>query len=741
MSKCPCGFCHLHVHSEYSLLDGANRVGDIAKRSAEMDMPAAAITDHGVMYGAIDHYEACLKQGIKPIIGCCVAGQLIYTATGVKPIEEIEVGEMVLTHEGRFRPVVRTMTRHYSGPLFGVRAANSNTVWLTDEHPILVSDRSQTKLDWVRADEIGARSGRAVASRRGAKNWKSSAVFPRLRHEKMRLSSQVSLIDALDSDCYQAQDGFIWKKKFFNKYDREIQFTIPSEVEATPELADFLGLFIAEGSFQRDKLGRATSVVWSFGLARDRELAQRVCKYLQDVLGLKFDWREREDKALLEIHSHSTVLARVLESWCGSGAHAKRIPAFIFGWNDRNIRAFLDGLADGDGRIDAATGSVNLKMVARDVVYGARLLLARLGMAGKAAPCSYNGHDAYFLSWSPNAAYRRHGTDEKYLHLPIKEVQTRHHDGPVFNIEVQEDHSYVTDIVLHNCEAYVAPRTHKDKDSQLDSQKQTRHLTLWAKNLQGYKNLVKLTTKANLHGFYYKPRVDHELLAEHSEGIVCGSACLGGEIPQLIVGQKFEEAVHRAEKYREMFGKENFFLELMDHDLTGQDEVNQRVIDIHHRTGIPLVATNDAHYLKATDERMHKVLVCIGTNSTLDKAALHYGPNFYLKSADEMYEKFKHVPEALENTIRIADMCNVELDLKTTHFPHYEVPPGHDLTSYFQAFVRAAFFQSLSQKAIRAKPKRASAWPTSSKLSSTKVIRATFWWCRISSTGAKVAAF
>ena len=240
-------------------------------------------------------------------------------------------------------------------------------------------------------------------------------------------------------------------------------------------------------------------------------------------------------------------------------------------------------------------------------------------------------------------------------------------------------------------EAYVAPRTHKDKDSQLDSQKHTRHLTLWAKNLQGYKNLVKLTTKANLHGFYYKPRVDHEMLAEHSEGIICGSACLGGEIPQLIIGQKFDEAVHRAEKYRDIFGKENFFLELMDHDLTGQDEVNQRVIDIHHRTGIPLVATNDAHYLTSKDERMHKVLVCIGTNSTLDKAALHYGPNFYLKSADEMWEKFKHVPEALENTVRIAEMCDVQLDLKTTHFPHYEVPPGHDLTSYFKHLCEERF--------------------------------------------------
>jgi DNA polymerase-3 subunit alpha len=241
------------------------------------------------------------------------------------------------------------------------------------------------------------------------------------------------------------------------------------------------------------------------------------------------------------------------------------------------------------------------------------------------------------------------------------------------------------------CEVYVAPRKHTDKDSKLDSQKNTHHLTLWAKNQVGYKNLVKLTTRAHLDGYYYRPRVDHELLAEYSEGIICGSACLGGEIPQFITHQKLNEATERAEKYREIFGKENFFLELMDHDLHGQDEVNQRLIDIHHKTGIPLIATNDAHFSRRQDEQMHKVLVCIGTNSTIDSAALHYGPNFYLKTKDEMWEKFKHVPEALENTVRIADMIDLELDLKTTHFPNYDVPPGHNLESFLRELCKQRF--------------------------------------------------
>ena len=240
-------------------------------------------------------------------------------------------------------------------------------------------------------------------------------------------------------------------------------------------------------------------------------------------------------------------------------------------------------------------------------------------------------------------------------------------------------------------EAYVAPRTHKDKDPHLDKQKNTRHLTLWAKNLTGYKNLVKLTTRAHLEGFYYRPRVDHEMIAKYSEGVICGSACLGGEIPQLIMGQKMDEAVARAETYRDIFGKENFFLELMDHDLHGQDEVNQRMIDIHHKTQIPLICSNDAHYLRAQDEHMHKILVCIGTNTTVEKAALHYGPNFYLKSKEEMWERFKHVPEAMENTMRIADMVDLQLDLKTTHFPEFDVPEGHNLESFFRLLCEQRF--------------------------------------------------
>ena len=229
-------------------------------------------------------------------------------------------------------------------------------------------------------------------------------------------------------------------------------FEIPNLVPLDAQLADLLGLFVAEGSFMRDGKGRATSLTWSFGLRLDKALAERVVVALRELFGAHCTVTPRPAKALLEVHCHHTLLARLFERWCGSGTHHKIVPPFIFGGSDAVIRAFVRAVADGDGKIDE-TGRVCLKMVSRDVVYGVRLLLSRLGIAGKASESNYNGHRAFHLNWNETAAYRRFQSDENYLYLPLKEVSEKEYDGPVYNLEVLEDHSYVTDIVLHNCEA------------------------------------------------------------------------------------------------------------------------------------------------------------------------------------------------------------------------------------------------------------------------------------------------
>ena len=239
-------------------------------------------------------------------------------------------------------------------------------------------------------------------------------------------------------------------------------------------------------------------------------------------------------------------------------------------------------------------------------------------------------------------------------------------------------------------EAYVAPRSRFEKEARRgQDEKNFCHLTLWAKDQTGYKNLIKLTTAAHLEGFYYKPRVDHELLNKYHEGLICASACLGGEIPQMIQAKKYQEAKKRAEMYREIFGRENFYLELMDHRIRGQDMVNEALIKISRETGIPLICTNDSHYTNREDWKIQDILLCIGTKKTFkDADRMSYGDEFYLKTPQEMAERFADLPEALRHTLEIAERCNVELELGKTHFPHFEVPENHTLDSYLELLCR-----------------------------------------------------
>ncbi len=242
------------------------------------------------------------------------------------------------------------------------------------------------------------------------------------------------------------------------------------------------------------------------------------------------------------------------------------------------------------------------------------------------------------------------------------------------------------------CEVYVAPRSRFERGAR---QENYYHMLQLAKDDRGYKNLVQLVSKGFLEGYYYKPRVDRELLAQHAEGLIATSACLGGEIPAAILKQELKQARYLASQYREIFGPESFYLELQNHGLGEQDVVNGALVPMARELAIPLVATNDVHYLRQEDAQPHEVLLCIQTGTTMnDPKRLRYGPPaFYLASPDEMRERFARWPEACENTLRIADQCNFEFDFSQVHLPHYEVPPGHDAGTYLEHLCREAIPQ------------------------------------------------
>ena len=233
-------------------------------------------------------------------------------------------------------------------------------------------------------------------------------------------------------------------------------------------------------------------------------------------------------------------------------------------------------------------------------------------------------------------------------------------------------------------ELYIAPEDMHLKRSNIDRERW--HITVLAKNKTGYKNLIKLITKAHLEGFYYKPRIDKKLLQEYASGLIGMSACFHGEIPKLLLGRDFEKAKKAALEYQEIFGPGNFYLELMPHyNLEGQKEINQGLIEISRQTKIPLVATNDVHYIYPEDAEAQEVLMCIQTNNTIqDENRLTMDDDFSMKSQEEMISLFKDIPEAIENTQRIVSDCNLEIELGKIELPHFPLPSGQSPDSYIK---------------------------------------------------------
>lgn len=234
------------------------------------------------------------------------------------------------------------------------------------------------------------------------------------------------------------------------------------------------------------------------------------------------------------------------------------------------------------------------------------------------------------------------------------------------------------------CEVYTAKRRMVDKQPGLDSD--YGHLVLLAKNQIGYKNLMKIVSMGFTEGFYYKPRIDYDVLEKYSEGIIALSACLSGDIPVAILNNDYEKAAELAQKLNRIFGQDNFYLELQHNGISDQNLVNQQLIRLSGELGIPLVATNDAHFLTREAAHSHEILLCIQTGKTInDENRMRFNTDeVYVKSPEEMYDNFKNVKEALENTVKIAEMCNVELEFGKLHLPSFTVEEGYTPYEYLK---------------------------------------------------------
>jgi DNA polymerase-3 subunit alpha len=520
--------------------------------------------------------------------------------------------------------------------------------------------------------------------------------LPRLRNEW----AEIATLDFLPDDFAALPAGGI-ARQYRSKYRAaEAWPAFPARLPLDYDFGYLLGLYAAEGDVLYTR-GHLTGAVGFTFHADETELASRLSRVLSRFGATAIRYRRTNRQVLAaEFRVHSIPLAYLLVALIGRGAKHKRVPAQILNGPPEVRRGFLDGLLDGDGkspeRASNSTGRRDLKTACRSLAWGARQLLADMGhwvtVSAGEEPCSLphcpgdaHSHRWYMVSYKPNRSYSRTLEDDAFVYRPVSAVEALTLDTEVFNFEVEEDNSYVSDFVLHNCEAYLAPRSRFEK-LRRDTAEPYTHLTLLATNQTGYANLLKLCSLASLEGHFYKPRMDRELFERYHEGIVATTGCLGGEVNQAILKGDPAGARRLAAEMRDLFGAGNYFAELHDHGIPEQQRVNRELIPLARDLGIPLLAANDLHYTRKADAKPHEVLLCIQTNASLadPKRFRLEGEEFYLKSPRQMRELFADYPEACDNTLLLAERCEVELEFGNNKLPRFDVPEGHTLESWLR---------------------------------------------------------
>lgn len=736
-------FVHLHNHTEHSSLDGLAKIQSTAKTAAALGQTAMAITDHGSLSGAWRFTKAAKAAGIKPIIGCLLSGQEIITSSGIKEVQKVQVGDSVLTHRGRYRQVLSTMTRPFKGRAFEVVLAGraSRTLTLTEEHPILIRTRDGI-VDWRKPSDITP--GR-FGSHGGRKDWNSWVCLPKLDNE-------VHVIDL--AEILSAHEGFSASESGTSRgYDSKFRGDsswpdVPAVIGLDKNIGYLLGIYAAEGSVATLNGHMTGGVMFSLH-ATEGWIADKI-KSVVAAFGVQVrSYSPAGRPNSLEVHFSCLPLAIMLAEMVGRSSYDHRVPVEVMSGGKDVRDGFLDGVLDGDGKHDRPTnpkGTRDIKIASRDLAWGIRTLLVDRGYWISVAQATYTSafpqggsgvHECFIVTYAPNRAYSRTIEDDQYVYRPVLEVREIELETQVFNFEVDEDNSYVSDFVLHNCEIYmsIGSRFEKnftwvdrndDADADTENTKTAKkkkiyeHLTLLARNEAGWKSLLALHNKAE-DSYWMKPRIDFPLLKEHGEGLIILSGCLGGPVAGPLsraaaseqaaaeataAGIKATEAgdddaaalfaataqdcLAKAAEFDaearsglnqmiDAVGKDNVFLEIMYHGIGAERDVLNRIRALSTETGIPLVATNDCHYEHAEDTTAHEGFLAVGSGKTLDDPARFKfnGSGYYIKSEEEMLAVVPRSwwAEACAQTQVIADMCDEQV-IPTPHqrLPKFPVP-------------------------------------------------------------------
>lgn len=634
------------------------------------------------------------KDTLSHIFACMPKGTPIHTLEGVKDISEIKKGDFVLTHKGRFKKVTRTMNRVHQGKVYSVRLSgigrSQKATRLTGEHPVLIFDRNGSS-SWVKVEDIIAKRLRAGG---GIKNHSAYIGLPRMK--KVKDLVRINLLKYQDKRLFVNKNGFFQSR---SKVCPKVWKNISRTIEIDEDFAYFLGLFAAEGSCSV-KNNRLTGGMRLSLNIEELHLAKRAADFLAKF-GVNVTCHESTKDNKMDATFCCLPLVGLISSAVGLGSHNKKVPDFIFNSPLNVQKSFLNGLLDGDGKnpnkIKNKSKQRTLKTSSANLAYQTRLLLSNLGYWANVYYRIEEDRDTYFVPISRDlVGYTRNLVTDDYILKPISFIISKEEKIEVFNFEVEEDNSYVSDFAVHNCELYIHP-LQPEANSLEDVQKFTAdlneeekkefrsspHLLAIAYNDIGYKNLVRLTSWGWTKGFYRKPRINYEQLLKHKEGLFFTSCCYNSE-----VGRAFDKGGEDAadaviERYIEMVGRDHYFLEFMLLDFKKQKPYDAYIIKAHEKYKLPLILSNDVHYCNKEDSKFQRLMLMVQTNRTIqeiqkaiaeDKDLFELqDANLWMKSEEELNEKWLSdysdvIPyelfiEAKKNTVKLCERAKgVQLD-------------------------------------------------------------------------------
>lgn len=652
-------FVSLHSHSSMgSPLDGFNTIEDLFEGSKEAGHPGFGLTDHGSMSALYDTWKMAKKKNAKFVPGCLLKGQEIVTSEGVKSIEDIKIGEYVLTHQGRFRKVLSVMNKEYNGLLYSIFFTKTKKpLCLTEEHPILISDNNG-ETSWKKPGEItfGYRS-----LKKGNENWNNYVCLPKLKERKDNCI--FSLFDNLPKQNYFLNNNLIYQN-YWKSTPKWENITF----EINEDLAWLLGIYAAEGSVRKINNGE---IIFTLNI-NENDFGQKIKKIIEQYFKLNVSIIKRENKSTQEVKINHIPLSYFLSSSCGIGAHNKKVPVFIYECKKEIRQAFINGLIDGDGKKGYNSA---LKVCSKDLAWGFRTLLADQGIWSNVAEVngSLNGkkHTSYQVPYIKKSKWRRSIETEDFVIRGVKNITSEYVKATVYNIEVEEDNSYVSDFILHNCELYFA-------EDLSPENKKNYHLVVLAQNEVGYRNLLKLNLEAFKNqsiGFMGKgtPRVSWEQIQKYNEGIFALTACSNGIISKKLISDQEEQAAEEIVKRLHSIFKDRFFLEIQPHSLlhinpkTGKEvnqlKLNECLLKYSHDFNIPYVITCDAHYRNKEMSVSHDIMLAIKDHKPVDDPnRFRYGiQDMYFKTEEEIVDFFgtEIAETGMANSMKIFDACEL----------------------------------------------------------------------------------